>query len=52
MLTGKTGLRSRVMCLNGRDLLLGENDELPCLDGVAVCGHLEVPAQSCAFVVI
>ena len=52
VLTGKTGLRSRIMCLNGRDLQLGENDELPCLDGVAVSGKLEVPAQSRAFVVI
>ena len=27
--TGKTGMRSRTMCLNGKELTLGENDELP-----------------------
>ena len=52
VLEGKDGLRSRVMTLNGRDLVLGENDELPCLCGKAVEGKLEVPAMSCAFVVI
>ena len=36
VLEGKTGLRSRVMTLNGRDLVLGENDELPCLCGKTV----------------
>ena len=52
LLEGKTGPRSRVMTLNGRDLVLGENDELPCLDGKTVEGKLEVPAMSCAFVVL
>ena len=52
VLEGKDGLRSRVMTLNGRDLVLGENDELPCLCGKTVSGKLEVPAMSCAFVVL
>ena len=52
VLEGKDGLRSRVMTLNGRDLVLGENDELPCLGGKTVEGKLEVPAMSCAFVVL
>ncbi|MBQ7896664.1 MAG: beta-glucuronidase, partial [Oscillospiraceae bacterium] len=52
-LTGKTGLRSRVMCLNGRDLVLGENDELPCLCGETVqAGSFEVAPGSCVFFVI
>ena len=52
MLEGKTGLRSRIMTLNGRDLVLGENDELPCLCGKSAEGKLEIPATACAFVVI
>ena len=52
VLEGRDGLRSRVMTLNGRDLVLGENDELPCLCGKTVEGKLEVPAMSCAFVVV
>ena len=52
-LTGKDGLRSRVMQLNGRDLVLGENDERPCLCGAEVqTGALELPASSCSFIVL
>ena len=52
-LTGKDGLRSRVMQLNGRDLVLGEGDALPCLCGEAVkAGSLELPAESCSFIVL
>jgi hypothetical protein len=40
------------MLLNGKELTLGENDELPALEGVAVEGKLEIPATACAFVVI
>ena len=52
VLTGKDGLRSRVMCLNGKELALGENDELPELSGVCVSGKTEVPAYGCAFYVL
>ena len=52
VLSGQTGLRSRVMCLNGKPLALGENDELPALDGVSVSGSLELPAHGCAFFVL
>jgi len=46
-------LRSRVMQLNGRDLVLGEGDALPCLCGEAVkAGALELPAESCSFIVL
>ena len=51
-LTGKTGLRSRVMCLNGKDLVLGENDALPALEGAAVSGTVEVAPGGCTFFVI
>ena len=52
-LTGRDGLRSSVMQLNGRDLVLGENDELPCLCGAEVkAGTIELPAESCSFIVL
>jgi len=52
VLTGCGKLRSRTMCLNGRELVLGENDALPALTGETVSGTVEVPAQGCAFYVI
>ena len=52
-LTGKDGLRSRVMCLNGRELVLGENDALPCLCGETVpAGTIEVAPGGCTFIVL
>jgi len=53
VLTGQGKDRSRVMLLNGQPLVLGENDELPCLCGKEVpAGALELPASACAFVVL
>jgi hypothetical protein len=53
MLTGDGKLRSRVMLLNGKPLVLGENDELPCLCGEAVAaGEVTLPAGACAFFVL
>ena len=53
ILTGDGKLRSRVMCLNGKPLTLGENDELPSLEGMDVpAGNLEIPATGCAFIVL
>ena len=51
-LAGRDGLRSSVMTLNGRDLVLGENDELPCLCGEAVSGTVEVAPCCCSFIVL
>lgn len=52
-LTGRDGLRSRVMCLNGRELVLGENDELPCLCGEETkAGTIELAPNSCTFLVL
>ena len=52
-LTGKTGMRSRTMLLNDRELVLGENDELPCLCGKTVpAGKLEVAPGGCTFIVL
>lgn len=52
-LAGKTGIRSRIMTLNGRDLVLGENDELPDLSGNHVtAGTLELAPGTCTFIVL
>ena len=49
ILTGSGKIRSRTMCLNGKELVLGENDALPELKGVTVSGKVELPAAACAF---
>ena len=52
-LTGNGKHRSRTMLLCGRELVLGENDELPSLEGVAVSGGtVEVAPGGCTFVVV
>lgn len=52
-LTGNGKLRSRTMCLNGRELVLGENDELPALIPAEVQpGQVEVAPGGCTFVVL
>ncbi len=52
-LTGKDKIRSRTMLLNGRELVLGENDELPCLGGETVDGgSITVAPGGCTFVLL
>ena len=52
-LTGTNGMRSRTMSLNGRELALGENDELPALTGITVpAGKLEVAPGGCTFIIL
>ena len=51
-LTGKNGIRSRTMCLNGKELVLGENDELPALTGMEASGKLEIAPGGCTFIVL
>ena len=51
-LAGRDGLRSTVMTLNGRDLALGENDELPDLSGEAASGTVELAPGTCTFFVL
>ena len=52
ILTGNGKIRSRTMLLNGKELLLGENDELPALEGVKVSGTVELEPGSCAFLLV
>ena len=52
-LTGNGRMRSRTMLLNGRELVLGEEDALPALDGMTVpAGKLEVAPGSCTFILL
>ena len=52
-LSGNGDMRSKVMCLNGAPLVLGENNTLPCLEGTTVpAGEYKLPAGSCSFIVI
>ena len=54
MLAGKDGnKRAQVMTLNGRDLVLGDNWELPDLSGEKIpAGELEIAPLGCAFIVL
>ena len=40
------------VCFNGKELVLGENDELPELTGVTMEGSVEVAPGSCVFFVM
>ena len=53
-LAGKDGnKRATVMTLNGRDLVLGENNELPDLSGAEVkAGQIELAPMTCTFLVV
>ena len=52
-LTCNGSMRSRTMLLNGKELVLGEKDELPALEGVSVpAGTLEVAPGGCSFIVL
>lgn len=52
-LTGSEKIRSRTMLLNGNELKLGENDELPELSGVTLKSRkLTVAPGGCTFIVV
>ena len=52
-LTGNGKLRSRTMLLNGKELVLGENDTLPALEGEKVgAGSIQVAPGGCTFIVL
>ena len=52
ILTGNGKLRSRTMLLNGKELVLGENDELPAMESVKVSGTVELEPGACAFFLV
>jgi hypothetical protein len=49
---GNGNMRSTTMYLNGKALTLGENDELPEMEGAAVSGTIELAPGSCTFLVM
>ena len=51
-LTGNGSMRSRTMLLNGKELVLGENDAIPELSGVTVEGTVEIAPGGCTFIVL
>lgn len=51
-LDGNGNMRSKVMYLNGRPLVLNEKDELPCLCGETVKGKVTLSPGSCAFITL
>ena len=51
-LTGTNGMRSRTISLNGKELLLDENDELPDLSGVTASGKVAITPGGCTFIVL
>ena len=51
-LTGRDGMRSRVMCLNGAELALGEGDALPALGSTQAEGGIIVAPGGCTFILI
>ena len=52
-LSGNGKLRSRTMLLTGKELVLGENDELPAMDGVKqAAGQVELAPCTCTFFVL
>lgn len=51
-LAGRDGICSTVMTLNGRDLVLGEHNELPDLPGEAVGAKLELAPGTCTFIIM
>ena len=51
-LTGNGGMRTRTMLLNGQELVLGENDELPEMKALKVTGSVDVAPGGCTFIVI
>ena len=51
-LTGTTGMRSRTMFLNGKELVLGENGKLSELIGVTMEDTLDISLGGCTFIVL
>lgn len=51
-LSGNGNLRSRTMMLNGKELVLKENDELPEMEPVLKTGKIEVAPGGCTFIVL
>ena len=51
-LCGNGNVRNASIYLNGKELTLGENDELPAMEGVEVSGTIELAPGTCTFLVM
>ena len=51
-LCGNGNVRNTSIYLNGKELTLGENDELPAMEGVEVSGTIELTPGTCTFLVM
>jgi hypothetical protein len=51
-LCGNGNVRNTSIYLNGKELTLGANDELPAMDGEAVSGTIELAPGTCTFLVM
>ena len=51
-LCGNGNVRSTTIYLNGKELTLDENDELPAMEGEAVSGTIELAPGTCTFLVM
>ena len=51
-LCGNGNVRNTSIYLNGTELALGENDELPAMEGVEVSGTIELAPGTCTFLVM
>ena len=51
-LCGNGNVRNTSIYLNGKELTLGENDELPTMEGVKVSGTIELAPGTCTFLVM
>lgn len=51
-LTGCGAVRATTMCLNGKPLMMGKDDEFPSLEGISVSGTIEPEPGSCSFIVM
>ncbi len=51
-LSGCGAMRATTMCLNGKPLMMGKDDELPSLESVSVSGTIELQPGSCSFIVM
>ena len=49
---GNGNVRNTSIYLNGKELTLGENDELPAMEGVEVSGTIELAPGTCTFLVM
>ena len=49
-LEGNGTLRSRTMLLNGKELVLGKDDELPELGAISASGKIDIAPGGCTFI--